>query len=216
MSLFRAEVRRQQSLTSVMQQEREGERGEDALLLLDELDVAERLGGELDGLVEAVLAAVADVDDLDDLCDEALVEQVALVELGLEVGATGEDEALDVDLVVRDEVLHGELGHLAHVVVALLHAQTRETQRRLTTAAVLLGQVDRELVDDLARVAGQVAEQGAVAVHDDEAELGVRLEQLGEGLGVELVVAQVQRRVDRLRARRGEQGQLPLGTGRLK
>ena len=39
--------------------------------------------------------------------------------------------------------------HLAHVVVPLLHAQARETQRRLTAAAVLLGQVHRELVQDL-------------------------------------------------------------------
>ena len=36
----------------------------------------------------------------------------------------------------------------------------------------------RELVQDLARVAGQRAEERAVTVHHDEAELVVRLEQL--------------------------------------
>jgi len=59
--------------------------------------------------------------------------------------------------------------HLAHVVVALLHAQTRETQRGLATTAVLLGQVHSELVQDLARVARQRAKQAAVTVHDNEA-----------------------------------------------
>lgn len=73
-------------------------RGGDALLLLDELDVAERLGGEFDRLVEAVLASVADVDDLEDLGDETHVEHVTLVELVLEVGASGEDDTLAVDL----------------------------------------------------------------------------------------------------------------------
>jgi hypothetical protein len=52
---------------------------------------------------------------------------------------------LDIDLVVGDEVLDGELGDLADVVVALLLAQTGEAQGGLTTAAVLLGQVDGKL-----------------------------------------------------------------------
>lgn len=72
--------------------------GKSVLLLLDKLDVAERLGGEFDGLVETVLASVAHVNDLDDLGDETHVEHVALVELRLEVGASGENDALDVDL----------------------------------------------------------------------------------------------------------------------
>ena len=38
----------------------------DQLLLLDELDIGQRLGRQLDGLVEAVLAAVAHVNKLDD------------------------------------------------------------------------------------------------------------------------------------------------------
>ena len=43
--------------------------------------------------------------------------------------------------------------YLPDVVVPLLHAQTRETQRGLTSAAVLLGEVDGELVQDVAGVA---------------------------------------------------------------
>ena len=82
--------------------------------------------------------------------------------------------------------------------MALFLSQTSKAQGGLTTAAVLLGQVDRELVDDVARVAAERAEQSAVTVHDDEAELLVGLEQLAEGLGVELVVAEVERGVDGL------------------
>ena len=46
----------------------------DELLLLDELDVAERLGGELDGLVEPVLAAVGDVHNHENVRLQALVK----------------------------------------------------------------------------------------------------------------------------------------------
>jgi hypothetical protein len=91
-----------------------------------------------------------------------------------------------------------DLAHLARVVVALLHAEAREPHRRLAAAAVLLRQVHVELGDHFARVALEGAEQGAVAVHDDEAELGVVGEQGGQRLRVELVVAQVERGVDGL------------------
>jgi hypothetical protein len=53
-------------------------------------------------------------------------------------------------------------------------------------------------VNDFTGVARKGAEQGAVSVHDDEAKLLVRLEQLAQCLGVELVVAKVQRGVDGL------------------
>ena len=48
------------------------------------------------------------------------------------------------------------------------------------------------LIDDLARVSCQTSEERPVAVHDDEAKLGVAVQQLGEGFCVEFVVAQVQ------------------------
>lgn len=61
-------------------------------------------------------------------------------------------------------------GDLSNVVVSLLHAQTRETECGLSSSAVLLGQVDGELVQDLAGVALKRAEQCAVTVHHNEAE----------------------------------------------
>lgn len=144
-------------------------------------------------LVETVLATITDVDDLDDLGYQTVIEQITLAQLRLEVGRTSKDEARHVDPVGRDEVLDRKLGDLANVVVSLLVTQTGETQRGLTTTAVLLREIDREFVDDFARVAGEGSEQGTVTVHDDEAETGVRFEQFGERFGMELVVTKVQR-----------------------
>lgn len=144
-------------------------------------------------LVETILTTVTDIDDLDDLCRQPRVEHVAQTELRLEVRATREHEASHVDLVVRDEVLHGQLGDLADVVVPLLVTQTRETERGLSTTAVLLREVNGELVDHLAGVARDGTEERAVSVHDDEPELGVGLEQLLERFGVELIVTEVER-----------------------
>lgn len=144
-------------------------------------------------LVEAVLTTVADIDNLDNLRRETRVEHVGLRELSLEVGGTSENETSHIDLVVRDKMLDGKLGNLADVVVTLFITKTRETQRRLTTTAVLLGQIDGELVDDLASVTGNGTEERAVTVHDDEAELGVGLEQLLQRLSVEFVIAEVER-----------------------
>lgn len=66
------------------------------------------------------------------------------------------------------------------------------------TQTVLLGQVDGELVENVAGVAAEGAKEGAVTIHDDEAKLAVVRQQGLQRLRVELVVAEVQRRVDRL------------------
>ena len=143
-------------------------------------------------MVEAVFATIADIDYLDDFCGKAKIEHVALTELGLEIGTTGKDQASDVDLVVGDEVLNSMFSHLANVVVSLFVTQTRETEGRLSTTSVLLGQVDGEFVDNFASVSGECAEECAVTIHHDEAEFRIRLEQLRQCLCVELVVAKIQ------------------------
>jgi len=94
--------------------------------------------------------------------------------------------------------LSAHLRHFGHVVVTFLKTKARETQRGLTTTAVLLWKLDRHLVQDLAGVAGEVRKEATVTVHDDETKFVVRLEKLLQRLNVELVVAQVQRGVDRL------------------
>ena len=48
--------------------------------------------------------------------------------------------------------------------------ETCESKGRLSTSAVLLGQVDGELVEHLTGVALQRPEQGSVTVHHDESE----------------------------------------------
>ena len=113
----------------------------------------------LTDLVETVLSSVRDVDDVDDLCDETGVEEVTEVELGLEVCGSCEDDTLDVDLVVGDKVLDRVLGHLSDVVVSGLHTQSRESERRLSSSSVLLGEIDSKLVENLPRVSRQSSEQ---------------------------------------------------------
>ena len=144
--------------------------------------------GSVAYLVEPVLATVTDIDYLDDLRSQTRIEHVTLAQLGLEIGAPSKHETGYVDLVIRDEVLNRQLGDLRDVIVALLVTKTRETQGGLTTTSVLLGEVDSELVDDLARVARYGTEERAVSVHDDEPELGIRLEEFLQRLSVELVV----------------------------
>lgn len=170
----------------------------DQLLLLNELDVAKSLRSQLDGLVETVFTSVRHIDDLDNFGSQTVVEHVGSVQIVLEVSGTGENDAGHIDLVIGDKVLDSQLGDLPDVVVTLLLSKTGETKGGLTTTTVLLGQIDGELVNDFARVTAQSTEKSSVTVHYDEAKLLVGLEELGKGLSVELVVAKVQRGVDRL------------------
>ena len=140
------------------------------LLLLYEFDVAEGFSCELDSLIEAVLAAVGDIDHFDHLGLKAVVKHVGLVEVVLEVCRSCEDQAGDVHFVLGDVILHSKFGHFAHVVVTLLFSQTGETKGGLTASAVLLGKVDGEFVDHVPGVTAESTEEGAVSVHDDEAE----------------------------------------------
>eukprot|EP00965_Chrysotila_dentata_P124091 4101415-Pleurochrysis_carterae.AAC.1 len=66
--------------------------------------------------------------------------------------------------------------------MSLLETEAGEAERRLAAAAVLLRQIDGELVQDLTRVARQRAIETAIAVHHDESELVVRLEQFRQCL----------------------------------
>ncbi len=168
----------------------------DKLLLLDELDIRQSLRRKLNSLVEAVLTTVGNVDDLDDLDLKPSIEEIGLVQVVLEVGGTGQNDTGNVDLVVGDEVLDGQLGDLADVVVTLLLTKTGETKGRLTTTSVFLWKIDRELVDDISGVSAESTEESSITIHDNETELLVIFKQLRKSLSVELVVAQVERGVD--------------------
>jgi hypothetical protein len=164
----------------------------DQFFLLNKLDIRQRLRCQFDRLIEPVLASVRHIHHLDDLRPQPGIEQVALTQLRLEICTSGEHESSDIDLVVRDEVLHGVLRYFSDIVVSLLVTQTRETEGGLSSTTVLLGKVDSEFVDDIPGVAGEGAEESAVTVHNDKAEPGIRFQELGEGFGVEFVVAKVE------------------------
>jgi hypothetical protein len=53
-------------------------------------------------------------------------------------------------------------------------------------------------VNDITSVTRECAEQSTVTIHNDKTELLVGLKQLAQGFRVELVVAEIQRRVDGL------------------
>lgn len=168
----------------------------DELLLLDELDIAECLCGELNSLVKTVLASVGNIDNLDNLDLKSAIKEIGLVQVVLEISGTSQNDTSNVDLVVGNKVLDCQLGDLTDVVVTLLLTKTGETQSGLTTTAVLLWKIDGELVHNVSGVSAQGTEQSSVTIHDDESELLVILEQLGKSLSVELVVAKVEGGVD--------------------
>mmetsp|Transcript_20223 Transcript_20223/g.42703 ORF Transcript_20223/g.42703 Transcript_20223/m.42703 type:complete len:258 (+) Transcript_20223:481-1254(+) len=73
-------------------------------LFLHQFDVGEGICGELNGLVESVLSAIAYVDHLDDNFRETLIKKIGSHELTLKVGRTGQDNSLYVGfLAVRHE-----------------------------------------------------------------------------------------------------------------
>lgn len=168
------------------------------LFFLDEFDIAESLGGKLDRLVETIFAAIGYVDYFDNLRLKTIVKHIRLVQVVLEVGGTCKNEARNIDLVVADEVLNRQLGYLAHIVVALFFSQPSESQGRLSTATVLFGKIDRELVDDVSCITAECSKESAVPVHDDEAEFLIGFKQFAQRLGMELIVAQVKGGVDGL------------------
>ena len=60
--------------------------------------------------------------------------------------------------------------------MALFCTKTSETQSGLTTATVLLGQINGKLLDYFASVARQCSKESTVTIHDDEAKLLIALE----------------------------------------
>jgi len=141
---------------------------------------------------------IAHVDNRHNHLLQPQIKHIALAQLRLEIRTPSQHQPGHVGPIVRDEVLHGNLGHLPHVVMPLLHPQPRKPQRTLPSPPVLLRQIHRELMQHLAMIPGQRPVQAPVPVHHDKPVLLVRLHQLRQRFRVKLVIAQVQRRVDRL------------------
>ena len=164
-------------------------------------------------MIESVLSSIAHINQLDDLGLETLVKHVGLGQLSLEVSRPCQNQPGYVGLVVGEEELDRGLRHLPHVVVSLLHPQPGEPEGGLTSSAVLLGQVHRELVEHITSVALeydlhlaninitpgtclQSTKESTVTIHHNEAKPVVIGQQRCQGLSVELVVTQVERGVD--------------------
>lgn len=136
----------------------------DKLLLLYELHVGKRVGGKLDSLVETVFTTVRHINNLDDLGEQSGVKEVTSTQISLELSATGKDETGNIDLVGGDKVLNSKFGDFSDVVSTSFFSETGETKSRLTTAAVFLGKVDSEFVDDFTGITGESTEEGSVTV----------------------------------------------------
>ena len=167
------------------------------LLLLHKLDVRQGIGRQLNSLVKTVITSIGDIHNLHNGILNTGIQHIGHVQLVLQLGTTSEDNTRTVHMLVLDEELDAQLSALADVVVTLLQTQTGETQSGLTSTTVLLGQIDKEAVEHIAGASTDRSVQTTTTVHDDESKGGVVLQKLLESLGVELVVAQVERGVDR-------------------
>ncbi|KAH3660506.1 hypothetical protein OGAPHI_007092 [Ogataea philodendri] len=170
----------------------------DQFLFLDKLDVGQSLSRQLDGLVKSVFSSVRDINQLQNLALQSTVKHVGSTQLGLEISTTGQNQSSNSHLVVRNEVLNSHLGDFSDIVVSLLVSQSGETQCRLSTSSMLLRQINCEFVQNFSGVTGQSTKQGSITVHHNETKSVVTFKQFGQRLGVELVITQIQRGIDRL------------------
>ena len=166
------------------------------LLLLDELDIGKRVLRQSDSLVEALIKAVGHIDRRDNLVLKSIIKVITLLHHELQVGATSDNDTTHVGLVVRDEVLGGELTALDDVEMTLLFSETRETNGGLTTTTVLLGKLHRHTLNDLFVVSLEGGKKHSITINDDEAELVVVLQEGEQGLSEEVVLALVGEDVD--------------------
>ena len=149
----------------------------DELLLLNELDIAQRFSSELDSLIEAILASIGYIDHLDYFCLQTVIEHVGLVQIVLEISRPSQDKPRDVHFVVSDVILHCQLCDFSDVVVPLLFTQTCKTQSGLSTATVFLRQIHGELVYDVPCITTESTKESTISIHDNESKLLVRLKK---------------------------------------
>lgn len=76
--------------------------GGDEALFLDEFNIQQRLCCQFNGLVKAVFSAIRDVHRAQDFRLQALIQQIRLPQLVLEVCGTCQDETSDVALKKKE------------------------------------------------------------------------------------------------------------------
>ena len=121
---------------------------------------------------------------------------VTLLQHCLQIGAATNDDSADVGSVVGNEMLSNHFRALYDVKVALLLAQSGESESRLTTTTVLFGQLHRHTLQDFFIVTLQGREENAITVNDDETKLVVIRKQGKQGLRVKAILALVGENVD--------------------
>ena len=121
---------------------------------------------------------------------------IALLHHEFQVGTASHHDTTDVRLVVRNEVLRGQLTTLDNVEVALLFSKTRETHGRLTTATMLLRQLDRHSLNNLFVVALERRKEHAITVDDNETKLVIVLQERKQRLRFKTVLASVAEHVN--------------------
>ena len=160
-------------------------------LLLNESDVGQGIGGLSDRVVQTILESVLDIVGGDQYILEPLIEGVTLLDDGLEISATCHHNTFNIGNIVGNKVLRGQLGNLLHISKTLLLSDSCKTIGRLTTSAVLFGQLYCYLLLDITDISLQGGEESTRTIDDDEAELLVVLQEEVEHRRVEPVLAAV-------------------------
>ena len=166
------------------------------LSLLNVLDVGECLASKGDSLTETLIETVGNINSGNNLLLESEIEMITSLHDEFEIGATSNNDTLDVGHVIGDEVLASKLTALDDVQMTLFFSKTSETHSGLSTSTVLLGQLDGHSVDDLLVHTLEGGEHDTGTINDDEAEFFVVLKEYEERFSVETVLALVGKLVD--------------------
>lgn len=133
--------------------------------------------------------AISDIQRCEHNVVQTFVEDVTVLQVSLERSASGNNEASNVWLVIRDKVLGSKLGDFSYIVVSFFFSYSREAHGGLTTTTVLLWEHNRQALQHLLCIALQRGIQHSVTVDDDEPELIIILEKPLKRLSVEPVLA---------------------------
>ena len=165
-------------------------------LLLHELHVEERVLCQRDCLIETLVKTVRHVNSRDDQAFKPVVEVIALLHHEFEVSAASNDDTSDIWSIILNEVLRGQLAAFDDVKMTLLLSETRETNSRLTTATVLLRQLDWHTLNDLLVVALKRRKEHSVTIDNDESKLVIVLEEREQRLRLKTILTSVAEDVD--------------------
>ena len=121
---------------------------------------------------------------------------IALLHHKFEVSAASNDDTSNIWFIILNEVLRGQFAAFDDVKMTLLLSETRETNSRLTTATVLLRQLDWHTLNDLLVVALKRCKEHSVTIDNDESKLVIVLEEREQRLRLKTILTSVAEDVD--------------------